>query len=91
MFSPTKVSFVTVQNLFIDLRHYFSCNKFERGSVSNKRWSADQGLLATDTLASLVETLALITRRISFLKGGRAAATVNVSEFQRDILCLCSK
>jgi hypothetical protein len=40
--------------------------------MSNKRWSADHGLLATDTLASLVDTLALITRRISFLKGGRA-------------------
>jgi hypothetical protein len=49
------------------------------------------GLLATDTLASLVNTLALIMRRISFLKGGHAAATVNVSEFRRDILCLCSK
>jgi hypothetical protein len=44
-----------------------------------------------DTLTSLVDTLALITRRISFLKGGRAAATVDVSEFRRDILCLCSK
>jgi hypothetical protein len=31
--------------------------------------------------ASLVDTLALITRRISFPKGGRASATVNVSEF----------
>jgi hypothetical protein len=91
MFSLTKVSFVTVQNLVIDLRRYFPCNKFKRGSVSNKWWSADHGLLATDTLASLVDTLALITRRISFLKGGRAAATVNVSEFLRDILCLCSK
>jgi hypothetical protein len=59
--------------------------------VSNKWWSADHGLLATDTLVSLVDALALITRRISFLKGGCAAATVNVSEFQRDILCLCSK
>jgi hypothetical protein len=59
--------------------------------VSNKRWSADHGLLATDTLASLVDTLALITWCITFLKGGRAAATVNNSEFQRDILCLCSK
>jgi hypothetical protein len=90
MFSPTKVSFVTVQNLVIDLRRYFPCNKFKRRSVSNKWWSADHGLLATDTLASLVDTLVLITRRISFLKGGRAAATVNVSEFRRDILRLCS-
>jgi hypothetical protein len=91
MFSPTKVSFVTVQNMVIELRHYFPCNKFKRGSVSNKWWGADHGLLATDTLASLVDRLALITRRISFLKGGRAAATVNVSEFRRDILYLCSK
>jgi hypothetical protein len=91
MFSPTKVSFVTVQNLVIDLRRYFTCNKFKSGSVSNKWWSADHGLLAADTLESLVDTLALITRRISFPKGGRAAATVNVSEFRRDILCLCSK
>jgi hypothetical protein len=59
-------------------------NNFKRGSVSNKWWSADHGLLATDTLGSLVDTLALITRRVSFLKGGRAAATVNVSEFRRD-------
>jgi hypothetical protein len=91
MSSPTKVSFVTVHNLVIDLRRYFPCNKFKRGSVSNKWWSADHGLLATNTLASLVNRLALITQRISFLKGGRAAATVNVSEFQRDMLCLCSK
>jgi hypothetical protein len=82
---------MTVQNLVKDLRRYFPCNKFKRGSVSNKWWSADHVLLATDTLASLVDTLALITRRISFLKGGRAAATVNVSEFRRDILRLCSK
>jgi hypothetical protein len=82
---------VTVPNLVIDLRRYFPCNEFKIGSVSNKSWSADQGLLAMDTFASLVDTLALITRRISFLKGGRAAATVNVSEFRRDILCLCSK
>jgi hypothetical protein len=81
MISPTKVSFVTVQNLVIDLRCYFPCNKFKKGSVSNKWLSADHGLLATDTLVSLVDTLAVITRRISFLKGGRAAATVNVSEF----------
>jgi hypothetical protein len=86
-FSPTKVSFVTVQNLIMD----FICNKFKRGSVSNKWWSADHGLLATDTLASLVDTLALISRRVNFLKGGRAAATVNVSESRRDIMCLCSK
>jgi hypothetical protein len=39
-------------------------NKFKRGSVSNKWWSADHGLLATYTLVSLVDTLALITRRI---------------------------
>jgi hypothetical protein len=84
MFSPTKVSFVTVQNLVIDLRYYFPCNKFKRGSVSNKWWGADHGLLATDTLALLVDTLALITRHISFLKG-RASATVNVSEFRRDL------
>jgi hypothetical protein len=51
----------------------------------------DHGLLATDTLASLVDTLALITRRISFLKGGCTAVTVNVSEFRRDTLCLCSE
>jgi hypothetical protein len=56
--------------------------------VSNKWWSADHGLLATDTLASLVDTLALIMRRVSFLTGGRAAATANVSEFRRDMLCL---
>jgi hypothetical protein len=62
-------------------------NKLKRGSVSNKWWSADHGLLATDTLASLADTLALITGRISFLKGERAAATVNVSEFRRDMLC----
>jgi hypothetical protein len=84
------------QGLFCDsskfgYRFKMLCNKFKRGSVSNKWWSADHGLLATDTLASLVDTLALITQRISFLKGGRAAGTVNVSEFQRDILCLCSK
>jgi hypothetical protein len=66
MFSPTN------------LRRYFPCNKFKRGRVSNKWWSADHGLLATDTLASL----ALITRRISFLKGGHTAATVNVSKFR---------
>jgi hypothetical protein len=90
MFSPTKVSFVTVQNLVTDLRRYFPCNyKFKRGSVSNKWWSEDHGLLATDTLAWLVDTLALITRLTSFLKYGRAAATVNVSEFLRDIICLC--
>jgi hypothetical protein len=59
--------------------------------VSNEGWSADHGLLAMDTLASLVDTLALITRRVGFLKGGRAAATANVSEFRRDILCLCSQ
>jgi hypothetical protein len=88
MFSPTKVSFVTVQILVIDLRRYITNL---RGEVSNKWWSADHGLLATDMLASLVDTLALITRRISYPKGGRAAATVNVSEFRRDILCLCSK
>jgi hypothetical protein len=91
MFSPTKVSFVTLQNLIIDLRRYFLCNKFKRRSVSNKWWSADHGLLARDTLVSLFDKLALITWRISFLKGGRAAATVNVSEFRRAILCLCSK
>jgi hypothetical protein len=91
MFPSTKVSFVTVQNSVIDLRRHFPCNKFKSGRESNKRWSADHGLLATDTLASLIDTLALITRRISFLKGGRAAATVNVSEFRRDTLCLCSK
>jgi hypothetical protein len=61
------------------------------GRVSNKRWSADHGLLATDTLALLVDTLALITRRIRFLKGGCTAATVTVSEFQRDMLrCVLS-
>jgi hypothetical protein len=76
MFSPTKISFVTVQNLVIDLRRYFPCNKFKTGSVSDKWWSADHGLLATDTLALLVDRLALITRRIRFLKGGLAAATV---------------
>jgi hypothetical protein len=92
MFSPTKASCVTVQNLVIDLlRHYFPCNKFKRGGVSNKWCSADHGLLATDTLASLVDTLALIMRHISFLKAGRTAATVNVSEFRRDVLCLCSR
>jgi hypothetical protein len=85
MFSPTKVSFVIVQNLVIDLRRYFPCNKFKRGSVSNKRWSADHGLLATGTLAPLVDTLALIARCISFLKCGRAAAIVNVREFRKDI------
>jgi hypothetical protein len=89
MFSSTKGSFVTVQNSVIDLRRYFPCNKFKRGRVSNK--SADHGLQATDTLESLNDMLALITRHISFLKGGRAAATVNVSEFRRDVLCLCSK
>jgi hypothetical protein len=68
-FSPTKVSFVTVQNLVIDLRRYFPCKKFKRGSLSNKWWSVDHGLVSTDTLASLVDTLALITRHISFLKG----------------------
>jgi hypothetical protein len=82
---------VTVQNLVIDLKRYFPCNKFKRGRVSYKWWSANHGLLPSDTLASLVDTLALITRHISFLKCGRAAATVNVSEFRRDILCLCSK
>jgi hypothetical protein len=68
MFSPTKVSFVEVQNLVIDLRCCSPCNKFKRGSVSNKWWSADHGLLATDTLASLDVTFALITRLTSFLK-----------------------
>jgi hypothetical protein len=82
---------VTVQNFVIDLGRYFPCNKFKRGSVSEKWWSADHSLLSTDTLASLVDTLALVTPRISFLKGGRAAATMNVSEFRRNILCLCSK
>jgi hypothetical protein len=72
-----------------DLRRCFLCNKFKRGGVSNKWWTADHGLLVTDALASLVGTLALITQRISFLKGGRAAATVNVSEFRRDILWGC--
>jgi hypothetical protein len=47
MFPPTKVSFVTVRNLVKDLRRYFPCNKFKRGSVSNKRLSVDHGLLAT--------------------------------------------
>jgi hypothetical protein len=79
MFSPTRVSFVTVQNFVIDLRRYFPWNKFKRGSVSNKWWSVDHGFLAMDTLSSLVDTLALITRCISFLKGGRAAVAVNVS------------
>jgi hypothetical protein len=91
IFSLTKVSFVTVQNSVIDLRSYFPCNKFKRGRVPNKRWSADHGLPATDTLASLVDTLALITRRISFLKSGLPAATANVGEFRRDMLCLFSK
>jgi hypothetical protein len=85
MFSPTKISFVTFQNLVIDLRRYFPCNKFKRGSVSSKWWSADHGLKSTDTLASLVDTLAVITERTSCLKGGRTAATVNVREFRRDI------
>jgi hypothetical protein len=76
---------------YIYVRRYFPCIKFKRGSVSNKWWSADHGLLATDTLASLVDTLALITRRIIFLKGIRTAATVNVREFRRDTLFLCSK
>jgi hypothetical protein len=82
---------VTVQSSVIDLRRYFPCNRFKRGRVSNKKWSADHSLLATDTLASLVDGLAIITRCISYLKDGRAAATVNVSEFQRVILCLCPK
>jgi hypothetical protein len=60
---------VTVQNSVIGLRRYFVYNKFKRGRLSNKRWSADHSLPATDTSASLVDTLALITRRISFLKG----------------------
>jgi hypothetical protein len=82
---------VTAQNSVIDLRRYFSCNKFKRGRVSNMRWSADHGLQAADTLASLADALALITRSIGFVKGGRAAVTVNVCEFRRDILCLCSE
>jgi hypothetical protein len=57
MFSPTEVSFVTVQNSVTDLRRYFLSNKFKSGRVSNKRWSADHGLLDTDTLASLVDSL----------------------------------
>jgi hypothetical protein len=73
------------------LRRYFLYNRFQRGRVSNKRWSADHGLLVTDTLVSLVDTLALITRLISFPKGGLVVATGNVSKFGRDILCLCSK
>jgi hypothetical protein len=85
----TKASFVTVQNLVIDLRRYFPCNKFKRGNVCKKWWSADHGLLAMDTLALLVGTLALIMGHISFLKAGRAAATVNVSEFRKDILWGC--
>jgi hypothetical protein len=60
------------QGLFCDsskFRYRFKTlyNKFKRGSVFSKWWSADHGLLATDTLASLVDTLVLITRRISFL------------------------
>jgi hypothetical protein len=61
MLSPTKVSFVTVQNLVIDLRRCFPCNKLKRGS---EWWSADHGLLAKDTLALLVDTFVLITRRV---------------------------
>jgi hypothetical protein len=98
-YDPRKTYHVfSHQGLFCDsskfgyrFRHYFPRDKFKRGSVSNKWWSADHGLLATDTLSPLVDTLALITRRISFLKGGRAAATVNISEFRRNLLCLCSK
>jgi hypothetical protein len=67
LFPPTKVSFVTIQNSVIDLRRYFPCNKCKSGKVSCKRWSADHGLQATESLASLGDTLALITRRISFL------------------------
>jgi hypothetical protein len=59
--------------------------------MSSKWWGADHGLQATDTLASLADTFAIITGRISFLKGGLAAATMNVSEFRRDILCLRSR
>jgi hypothetical protein len=58
MFSPTKVSFVTVQNLVIDLRRYMTNLKGE--ACQKKWWSADHGLLATDTLALLVDTLVLI-------------------------------
>jgi hypothetical protein len=48
-----------------DYRFKTLYNKFKKGSVSNKWWSADHGLHATYNLASLVDTLALITRRIS--------------------------
>jgi hypothetical protein len=41
MFSPTKISFVTVQNFVINLRRYFPCNKLKRGSVPNKWWSVN--------------------------------------------------
>jgi hypothetical protein len=58
MFSLTKVSFVTVQNVVIDLKRYFPWNKFKRGSVSKKWWSANHGLLATDTLALLLASMA---------------------------------
>jgi hypothetical protein len=56
--------------------------------VSKKRWSADHGLQATDTLTSLVDRLALITQRINFLKGGRAVATVNLANSEA-IHCIC--
>jgi hypothetical protein len=84
MFSPTKVSFVTVQNMVKDLRRYFPYLKGVACPTSG-------GVRTTETLASLVDTLALITWHISYLKGGCAVVTVNVSKFRRDILCLCSQ
>jgi hypothetical protein len=79
---------VTVQNFVIDLRRYIT-NLIGETCATNG--GARTTVCWPQTFASLVDTLALITRHISFLKGGRAAATANVSEFRRGILCLCSK
>jgi hypothetical protein len=58
---------MTDEGLFCDsqkFRYRFKTlyNEFKNGSVSYKWWSADHGLQATDTLGSVVDTLALITR-----------------------------
>jgi hypothetical protein len=83
MFSPAKVSFVTVQNSVIDLRHHFPCNKFLRGRVSNKRWSADHGLLAMETSALLVDTLAQIWDNVrGYVKKKKRKVDAEYHQFQ---------
>jgi hypothetical protein len=90
MFSPTKVSFVTVQNSVIDFRRNFYLITNLKREGCPTRDGVRTAVCWPRTLWR-VDALALITRRISFLKCGRPAATVNVSEFRSDTLCLCSK